>query len=82
MKYQFIVFGPNRGWHRTLETSDGFGGVHVVLLFIFGFCAILCLYVLSPLRFPHTNDVVFVFTPPVVCRRVHVLFTLFVFVGV
>jgi hypothetical protein len=31
-----------------------------------------------PLRFPHKNDVRFVFTQ-VVCRRAHVLFMLFVF---
>ena len=36
-----------------------------------------------PLRFIHTNDIRFVFTSlPVVCRRAHVLFTLFAYSGV
>ena len=43
-----------------------FCGVRVVHLFIF-LCPIMCLYVLSfalwcPLRFPHQNDVRFIFT--------------------
>jgi hypothetical protein len=47
-------------------------------------CSIMCLYVLifvlwCPLRFPHTMMFVSSLSP-VVCRRTHVLFTLFVFV--
>ena len=47
--------------------------VHFVLLVVF--------VLWYRLRFPHKNDVRFVFTP-VVCRMVHVLFMLFVFVFV
>ena len=106
-----------------------FHGVSVAHRFSVVCCPTICLYVLSsvlwwPLRFPHNNDVRFVFTfscllegsgliyvicvcsvrlylqlfvgglrsylcylclfgsslPPVVCKRVHVLFMLFVFV--
>jgi hypothetical protein len=54
-------------------------------LIILVFCVVLlCVYVLSsvlwcPLRFPHQNDV-HSSLPTVVCRRAHVLYTLFVFV--
>jgi len=52
------------------------------LIFMF-VLSIMRLYVLSPLRFPHKNDSIFGLSlPPVVCRRVHVLFTLFVLVCV
>jgi len=66
-----------------------FGGVrlaHFFLLFFFVCCHIMCLNVPSPvlwcpLRFPQKT--MFVSSlPPAVCRRAHVLFTLFVFVCV
>ena len=46
-------------------------------------CPIMCLYVLSfvlwcPLQFPHFGS----YSPPVVCRKAHVLFTLYVIVCV
>ena len=60
-----------------------------VLLIFFSFlcCPIMCLYVLSSvlcclLRFPHKTIVFGSSLPSVVCRRAHVLFTLFVFVCV
>jgi len=64
-----------------LSSSPVFWWVRVANIFNFLCCLILCLNVLNsllwcPLRFPHKNDVRFVLTP-VVCRRAHVLFTLF-----
>ena len=67
-----------------------FGGVLVAHLFSFLCCPIMCRYVLSsmmwcPLRFPHKNDVRFVFTSSclqesscliyVVCLRIVVSYT-------
>ena len=63
---------PLRGY---LSSPRFFGGVRVVHLFI--------LFVLwCPLRFPFKNSDVRFVLPAVVCRRAHVLFTLFVFVCV
>jgi hypothetical protein len=63
-----------------------FGGIRVALLVSFLCCPIVFLYVLSsvlcsPLRFLHASDVR-LSSPPVVRIRVHVLFTLCVFVCV
>ena len=58
-------------------TPGFFGEVHVFHLF--SFCVTyMCLYGLSsvlwcPLRFPHKNDVQFIFTSSCFCRRAHVL---------
>jgi hypothetical protein len=60
-----------------------FGGVRVAHLLILC-CTIMCLHVRCsmlwcPLRFPH-KTMFCSSLPPVVCMRVHVLFTLFVFI--
>ena len=61
-----------------------FGWVRVANFFSFFLCCpIMCLYVLSfvlwcPLRFPHKTMSLL----PVVCRRAHILFTLFSYSGV
>jgi hypothetical protein len=59
------------------------GEVYVTNRFSFLFCPIMCFYVLSsvlwcPLRFPHKNDVRFVFTSSCVCLRIVVSNTFFV----
>ena len=66
--------------------SGFLSGVRVAHLFSFLCCPIMCIYVLCsllwcPLRFPH-KKVFDSSLPPVVCRRAHVLFRLFVFVCV
>ena len=59
-------------------------GSGFLFYFLFSVCClIMCLYILCsvlwcPLRFLHKNDVNSSL-PPVVCRRAHILFTLFVF---
>jgi hypothetical protein len=76
---------------RTHEFAPGFfGGVRVAHLFSFLCCPIMCRYFLSsvlwcPLRFPHENVVLFVFTSSclqegscltyVVCLRIVVSYT-------
>ena len=65
---------------KTITAAVFWWGPRVAQPFRFLFCPIMCLYVLSsvlwcPLRFPHKNDVRFVFI-----SSCHVLFTLFVFV--
>ena len=43
-------------------------------------CPIMCLYVLSDVHYDFRMKMMFSSSlPPVVCRRAHVLFTLFVF---
>jgi hypothetical protein len=69
---------------RTWVHPQFFGDVRVAHLFSFLCCPIMCLYVLSsvlkrPLRFLH-KTIFGSSLPPVVCRRVHTLFALVVFV--
>jgi len=59
---------------RTHEFAPGFfGGVLVAHDFSFLCCPIMCRYVLSSIKTMFGLSL-----PPVVCKRVHVLFTLFV----
>jgi hypothetical protein len=68
-----------------LSSPPVFCEVRVAHLFSYLRCPIMCLYSLSsvlwwPLRFPH-KTIFGSYLPPVVCRRAHVLFTLFVFIA-
>jgi len=69
-----------------LCSTQVFGGVRVALFFLNSFlcCSIMCRYVLSSccdVQYDFRIKTMFGSSlPPVVCRRAHVLFTLFVFV--
>ena len=76
-------FTHNVVWHifEFLSSSPVFWWICVADLFSFLCCPIMCLssVLWCPLRFPHKNNVRFIFTSSC-CRRTRVLFTLFVFV--
>ena len=85
MLFVFLAYsGVQHVLTLYMSKSRFFWWVHVAHIFSFLCCPTMCLYVLRsvwscPLRFPHKT--MFVSSlPPVVCRRTHVIFTLFVFV--
>ena len=94
--FYWLEFDPDLSQYNLLH-HDGtlastrvnprvFGGVRIAHLFSFLCCPIMCLYVLSfVLWYSYIFCIKTMFgssLPPVVCRRAHVLFTLFVFICV